>query len=49
MACMMAYCVYMMCMHDGMLEAIDMLEMLCTLNLTQFTPHTNVGSERNKI
>jgi len=26
-----------LCMHDGMLDAIDMLEM-CTLNLTQFTP-----------
>ena len=28
--------------HDGMLNAIDMLEM-CTLNLTQFTPHNWVG------
>ena len=30
-----------LCMHDGMLDpknAIDMLEMLCTLNMTQFTP-----------
>ena len=32
----------MLCMHDGMLDAIDMLEM-CTLNLTQFTPHNWVG------
>ena len=31
-----------LCMHDEMLDpknAIDMLEMLCKLNLTQFTPH----------
>ena len=31
-----------LCMLDGMLDpknAIDNLEMLCTLNLTQFTPH----------
>jgi len=31
-----------LCIHDGMLQldqknAIDMLEMLCTLNFTQFT------------
>jgi len=25
-----------------MLDAIDILEMLCTLNLTQFTPHSIV-------
>ena len=30
-----------LCMRDGMLDAIDMLETLCTLNLTQFTPHTH--------
>jgi len=32
-----------LCMHDGMLDPknpIDMLAMLCTLNLTQFTPHS---------
>jgi len=32
-----------LCMHDGMLDpknAIDMLKMLCTLNFTQFTPHS---------
>ena len=38
----------MLCMHDGILDAIDMLEMLCTLNLTQFTPILeHIGSERN--
>jgi len=31
-----------LCMHDGMFDpknAIDMLEMLCTVNLTQLTPN----------
>ena len=37
-----------LCMHDGMLDAIDMLEVLCTLNLTQFTPH-RVGRNRGGI
>ena len=35
-----------LCMHDGMLDpknAIDTLEMLCTLNSTQFTPHTQAA------
>ena len=51
---MMAYCACMktcwthddkLCMHDGMLDpenAIDMLGMLCTLNLTKFIPHINL-------
>lgn len=32
---MMAGSAWMLCMHDGMSDSIDVLEMLCTLNLKQ--------------
>ena len=49
-ACVLAFCACMLCMHVGMVcpvNAIDMLEMLCMLNLTQITPHNLVLGDRD--
>ena len=35
-----------LCMHDGMLDATDVLEMLCTLSLTSLVPRLFLVEKR---